>query len=86
MNVCLSSAGRRVALLECFRKAMRGLGLDGSVFAVDCSHSAPTFHLADAAWQVPPCTSPEFVPAMIELCARQRIGLVVPTIDTELPA
>jgi len=86
VNICLSSAGRRVALLDCFRRGMRGLGLSGRVFAVDCSHTAPTFHLADAAWKVPPCTSPDFVPAMLELCAREQIGLVVPTIDTELPA
>jgi len=86
VNVCLSSAGRRVALLECFRSAMRGLGLNGRVFAVDCSRSAPAFHLADAAWTVPACSSPEFVRAMLELCGRERIGLVVPTIDTELAA
>ncbi|MFB3880270.1 MAG: ATP-grasp domain-containing protein [Armatimonadota bacterium] len=86
MNVCLSSAGRRAALLECFREAMRGLGVEGRVFVVDSSRTAPTFHLADDAWQVPPCTSPEFIPAVLELCGRERIELVVPTIDTELPA
>jgi carbamoyl-phosphate synthase large subunit len=65
---------------------MRELGLSGRVFAVDCSRTAPAFHLADAAWKVPPCASPDFVPAMLELCAREQIGLIVPTIDTELPA
>jgi carbamoyl-phosphate synthase large subunit len=65
---------------------MRGLGLGGRVFAVDSSRSAPAFHLADAAWTVPPCTSADFVPAMLELCGREQIGLIVPTIDTELPA
>ena len=86
MNICLSSAGRRVALLECFRGAMRGLGLTGRVFVVDCSRSAPTFYLADDAWKVPPCTAPDFVPTLLDLCKRERIRLIVPTIDTELPA
>ena len=86
MNICLLSAGRRVALLECFRGAMRGLGLTGRVFVVDCSRSAPTFYLADDAWKVPPCTAPDFVPTLLDLCERERIRLIVPTIDTELPA
>ncbi len=85
MNVCLSSAGRRVALLECFREALSKLGQAGRVVVVDTSRTAPTFHLADAAWRVPPCTAPEFIPLMLDLCKRERISLIVPTIDTELP-
>jgi carbamoyl-phosphate synthase large subunit len=65
---------------------MRGLGLRGRIFAADSSRTAPAFHLADAAWQVPPCTAPDFVPTMLELCQREQIRLVVPTIDTELAA
>ena len=86
MNICVSSAGRRVALLGCFHSAMRELGLEGRVCAVDCSRSAPAFHLADSAWQVPACDSSEFVPEIMALCQREQIALLVPTIDTELAA
>jgi len=86
MNVCLSSAGRRIALMESFRRALRDLGLSGRVCAVDTSWTAPALHRADAAWQVPSCRSPAFIPAMLELCQREQIGLIVPTIDTELAA
>ena len=65
MSICLSPAGRRAALLDCFRRALRDLGLSGPVTAVDCSRTAPVFHLADAGWQVPPCHDPEFIPAML---------------------
>ena len=85
LNICLSSAGRRVALLENFRTALRGLGLGGRVFAVDSCVTAPALRLADAAWRVPPCTEPGFVPAMLDLCRREEVDLLVPTIDTELP-
>lgn len=85
MNICLSSAGRRVALLEGFREALRDLGQGGYVFAVDACLAAPALRLADAAWQVPACEEPAFIPAMLELCQRESIALVVPTIDTELP-
>jgi carbamoyl-phosphate synthase large subunit len=84
-NVLISSAGRRVGLLRAFREALRELGLDGHVLAADVSDLSPAFHLADAHFLVPPCTSPEFVPALSDLCAREGIRLVVPTIDPELP-
>ncbi len=71
--------------MEAFRGALESLGMRGQVAVVDSSATAPAFHLADAAWQVPPCRDPDFIPAMLHLCEREGIGLLVPTIDTELP-
>jgi len=85
MNICFSSAGRRVALMECFRGTLAALGVEGRLLAVDCSLASSAFHLADAAQQVPRCAEPEFIPTMLELCEREHIELIVPTIDTELP-
>jgi carbamoyl-phosphate synthase large subunit len=85
MNVCLSSAGRRVALLEGFRQALRDLAPGGHVYAVDACLTAPALRLADAAWQMPHCRAPHFLPSLLDLCRREEIGLLVPTIDTELP-
>jgi carbamoyl-phosphate synthase large subunit len=83
-GVLISSAGRRVALLEIFRHTIRDLALTGPIVAVDSSRLSGAFHSADHAEQVPPCTSAEFVPAVLDVCARFGIGLVVPTIDPEL--
>jgi carbamoyl-phosphate synthase large subunit len=85
-NVLLSSAGRRVALLRIFRQALRNLGLKGKVLATDMSRLSSAFHDADIAFTVPRCTSSEFIPAMLEICNYHSVGLLVPTIDTELPA
>lgn len=81
----LSSAGRRVALLHAFRQSLRNLGLTGQVMAADMSPLSSAFHAADRRFLVPPCSSDEFVPAMLDVCARANVGLVVPTIDPELP-
>lgn len=83
-GVLLSSAGRRVALLKLFRAALRELDLDGRVVAVDSSRLSSAFHEADHAEQVPLCTDPTFVPAVLDVCERHDIRLVIPTIDTEL--
>jgi carbamoyl-phosphate synthase large subunit len=39
---------------------------------------------ADGAFEVHPCTHPEFVGDLLGFCAREKIDLVVPTIDPEL--
>lgn len=44
------------------------------------------FHEADEGFLVPPCDDDGFIPALLELCSREHIGLIVPTIDTELQA
>jgi carbamoyl-phosphate synthase large subunit len=84
-NVLLSSAGRRVALLRCFREALQATGQVGRVVATDVSRTSSAFHAADAGVVVPRCTTNEFLPAMLEVCREHEIRLVVPTIDTELP-
>jgi carbamoyl-phosphate synthase large subunit len=82
-NVLLSSAGRRVSLLGFLQEAVAGYG--GRVVATDMSPLSAAAHRADVHELVPRCTDAEFVPVMLDLCERHDIGLVVPTIDTELP-
>jgi carbamoyl-phosphate synthase large subunit len=83
-NVLLSSAGRRVALMESFRAALARTGLGGKIVATDASRASAAFHAADVGVVVPRCTTGKFIPAMLEVCAAYDISLVVPTIDTEL--
>ena len=53
--------------------------------AIDSSKTAPASRFADNSWLVPRCASPSFVASVLELCKRERIDLVIPTIDPELP-
>lgn len=53
--------------------------------AVDMSSRSAAFHMADRRAIVPRCTSPDFVPAVLDVCRRDQISLIVPTIDPELP-
>jgi carbamoyl-phosphate synthase large subunit len=85
VNVLFSSAGRRVALLNCFRNAARGIGTDITVIASDMNPSwSPACQVADMALKVDRCTSTEFVPQMLKICRQHQVNLIVPTIDTEL--
>lgn len=83
-NILISSAGRRVSLLRIFKQALAGMGIEGQILAADMSIMSAAYHDADRAFQVPSCTSDDFVPAMLDLCRQNDVRLVVPTIDTEL--
>ena len=83
--VLITSVGRRVALARAFRAALAALG-GGRVLAADVTGSAPALHEADAGFRVPPCDAPEYVPALVTLCRREGVVLVVPTTDREQPS
>ena len=86
LNTLLTCVGRRVALLEAFRRAMADLGVKGRLYGADHSALAPGFHVADEGLLVPSVSGPDYVEALLDLCKRYEIGMVVPLIDWELEA
>lgn len=87
LNLLLSSAGRRVELLQLFRAAADGLGVDLTVVAVD---SAPTMsaacQFADWFETVPQVHDPGYADAVMDVCARHEISICVPLIDPDVTA
>lgn len=87
LRMMLSSAGRRVGLMRSFREAAEALGIDLAMFACDLKPDwSPACVEADGSFAAPPAESDGFIPAMLDICRREQIELIVPTIDTELIA
>jgi carbamoyl-phosphate synthase large subunit len=87
LTVLFSSAGRRVGLIECFRQAAGQLGVELRVVAVDIAPElSAACAIADRALRVPKCTAPGFATSIAEIVRDEEVHLVIPTIDTELPA
>lgn len=84
INVLILSAGRRVELVNCFKHAAKELDIIGSVLAVDCSQTAPALYFADKGIMLPRIKSGDYVEAIIDICKKEAVSLIVPTIDTEL--
>lgn len=85
VRILFTSAGRRVELTRCFRRAAEKLGLRAEVHACDLQPELSAACLeAEVAFAVPRCTAPDYVERLLEHCAREKIALLVPTIDTEL--
>lgn len=71
--------------MRTFRQALDCIGIPGKVFVAELKPGlSSAAHVADGMFEVPRCSSPAFVPAMTDLCAREGVRLVVPTIDPEL--
>jgi len=85
-NVLILSAGRRVELIKCFKKARERLGIDSTIIAVDISDTAPAIYFADKYYLIPRIGDPKYIDSLINVCNSENIALIIPTIDTELLA
>jgi carbamoyl-phosphate synthase large subunit len=85
LDVLITAGSRRVPLLEAFRRALREARLAGTVHVTDVNMLSPTVHVADRAHLVPLSSDPGYIDHVAAICERERIRLVVPTIDDELP-
>ncbi len=84
-NVLITAGSRRVPLVQCFRTALRSLGLPGAVIVTDVNPLSPAVHVADRAYRVPMSSDPIYIEEILAICESERVRLVVPTIDDELP-
>ena len=85
IRLLFSSAGRRVELVNCFKQAAHQLNIDLELIAIDMDTSwSPACQVADYAYKVSRCTSPDFLNEVLDICNRHKVNLIVPTIDTEL--
>lgn len=84
INILLLSAGRRVELIQCFQKAAHRIGIKSKIIAADCSATAPALYFANKAYIVPSIHEPDYINSIIDISNREKVALIVPTIDTEL--
>jgi carbamoyl-phosphate synthase large subunit len=81
----LTSAGRRVSLLNCFRQAGEGLGVRIRIIAGDLKPDmSAACAIADAAFALPRVDDPDYGPEVARLAAAEGVQLIIPTIDPEL--
>ena len=84
-NVLILSAGRRVELVLAFAAELRKNLPHAKLLAADANpRLAAACYRADQALSLPRADALGYSDALLEACSRHGIGLVVPTIDTEL--
>jgi len=84
MNILFTSSGRRVALIQHFKRTLQALNLEGKIVTADLNKHAPTVFIGDINEQVPRVTDPGYISLLLEICQKHEIKLLIPLIDTEL--
>lgn len=84
INVLILSVGRRVELVQAFRRAKENLKITGKIFGGDMDKNAPAMQFVDKAFILPRISSDNYIESIIKICNKEDIKLIVPTIDTEL--
>ena len=84
-NILINSAGQRVALVKDFQETLKRFFPDGKVYTTDMNpRMAPAAYVSDGCFDVPCCTSESYIETLLTICLGNNIGMIVPTIDTEL--
>ena len=84
-NILITSAGRRVSLVKEFQQTAAEFDKSMKVFASDMMpEMAAACFVADNAFVVPPLNNDGYIDTLLSICLANNIGIVMPTIDTEL--
>ncbi|NPA87532.1 MAG: ATP-grasp domain-containing protein [Epsilonproteobacteria bacterium] len=78
INVLITSAGRRVSLVKNFQKHAKVFTCDMNPFLSAASQ------VSDKFFKVPRVTDESYLPTLLDICLKNDIKIIVPTIDTEL--
>ncbi len=84
-NILITSAGRRVELVESFKIESNKLDSKPKVFCTDLNPElSSACQVADLYFRAPRVTSKEYIGFLRQICADNSISLIIPTIDIEL--
>ncbi len=84
IHLLFTCAGRRVQLIQAFIRAARSCQLKLVVHTADAVPWVAARCVADKAHVIPPIESAEYIPHLMEIAQREKIDLVIPTLDPEL--
>ena len=84
MKILFTSVGRRVELMQAFRKAAKELNVDLTIMGADISESAPALFFCDETRIVCKIRDKEYIPQLLDICEKDKVDCLIPTIDTDL--
>lgn len=84
-NILITSAGRRVSLVKAFQHELKSRFKEAQVFTTDMRPEwSSACWVSDGFFALPRVTDPKYINLLFNLCVENNVGLVIPTIDTEL--
>jgi len=84
INIMFTCVGRRVSLLESFRKAAGSLKIKSSIIGTDTTELSPALQLCDKKIIVKPVTHRDYLKELLYIVKKNKVGLLIPTVDLDL--
>ena len=84
LNVLLTCIGRRVSLLNSFRRASKQLKINASFFGTDTTNLSSALQLCNKGFLVKPTTHPGYIGQLLSIVKTNNVKLLVPTVDLDL--
>lgn len=83
-KILFTSIGRRVELIQAYKVAANKLCIDIEIHGCDITNTAPALYFCDKTFLSPRIKDDEYIPSLINYCEKERIDILIPTIDTDL--
>lgn len=84
IKILVTGVGRRIELMQAFRQAAQILNIDLKLLGADMAGTAPALAFCDYTRKVCGMRDADYIPQLLEICKKDGIDLVMPTIDTDL--
>ncbi len=84
LGVLFTCIGRRVSLLESFRRAAKQLKINAAFFGTDTTDLSSALQLCDEGFLVKPTTHPGYIGQLLSIVKANSVKLLVPTVDLDL--
>lgn len=84
MKILFTSIGRRVELVQAFRKAADELKIELKIIGADIVDDAPALYFCDEARIVCRIKDCNYIPQLLTICESEKVDCLIPTIDTDL--
>ncbi len=83
-NILITSIGRRVELIQLFKNAIIDKNINCKVIGIDSSRTAPGIKFVDIFENISKIDSKKYNQELESIIKKHNVGLIIPTIDTEL--
>lgn len=84
MKILFTSIGRRVELVQAFRKAANDLQIELTIIGADITNDAPALYFCDETQIVCRIKDSNYIPQLLSICESEKVDCLIPTIDTDL--
>lgn len=84
MKILFTSVGRRVELVQAFRRAADELKVNLTIIGADITEDAPALFFCDESKIVCRIKDKDYIPQLLSICEKEKVDCLIPTIDTDL--